>query len=128
MSIKVTRTVAGLSLPVNCFIRDGFPIGSCNYTNQQICRLSETGFPVGLGLYLASTISNILGNDCDGLSRQVPIDQVLSLNEMVDFEARPDNISFLSFGDFQFKIVVTEGTKKAFCGTFRFGVNRPPLV
>ncbi|CAF0893114.1 unnamed protein product [Rotaria sordida] len=124
LSVDILRTVSGIRLPVRCYIVDGLPVGSCNYTADEMCKLISNWWPKTFGLYLTSLVSTILGNNCNGFLREIPINQIVTYNEILELPNLSGSIlSFLMSGDFDVKIVAMEQNIKIFCGTFKYTIK-----
>ncbi|CAF4354863.1 unnamed protein product [Rotaria sp. Silwood2] len=120
LSVRIIRTIGGISLPFSCYIVKGFHVGSCDYTSDQICHLINNWWPKTFGLYLTSLVSTILGNNCNGSVDEVPMNQIIVYNEMLELSAFPEYMSWLTVGDFKLKIMAMEQDRTVFCGTFKY--------
>jgi hypothetical protein len=123
--LNIIRTVAGLALPIRCYLALGVYVGSCDYTD--LCAIVATLLPDTFNPLSCPPELLDYGIDCkcpfklrDG---DIYIDQVLTLPDAAATVA-----SFLASGDFDIKINSSDDLGAYGCVNIKFSVksaNKP---
>ena len=108
--VKITRSVGGLQLPVNCYLSQGTYVGSCIYDDlcgliKSVLSLDETNCPANL-------IDNGIPCKCpfDLPIRELNINQSFQLPDI-----RTTILNMLATGDFDITIKGTMGLTNILC-------------
>lgn len=123
--LNIIRTVAGLALPIRCYLALGVYVGSCDYTD--LCPLVATLLPDSFNPSVCPPALLDYGIDCTCPFKirngDIFIDQVLSLPDAAATVA-----SFLASGDFDITINTSDALGGYGCVNIKFSVksaNKP---
>ena len=77
--VNIVRSVSGVSLPVRCYSVDGFPVGSCTYTD--LCDLLKRLFQVDASNCPVTLLNNDITCTCpfNLPVRELDIDHTIEL-------------------------------------------------
>ena len=123
--LKITRTVSGITLPLNCILNQGLFVGSCVYND--ICDLPKS-------------VSSLDENNCptnlvdNGILCTCPFDlpiRDLNINQNLDLPANYVLLAgvtsfpypYVAAGDFDVTIKLTKNTTNILCLNFKYSAK-----